>query len=302
MKLSYRFAPLMMTFQLACAPAPAADPDEESGGAGGTSVGPAGGAGGKKSGGSGGTRAMGGKGGIDGKAMGGAGGSSMTDPPDAGSAPDLAVSAPDVGAAETTAPAGGIEIAGKLHRYLRTLKCVRDNPQDTRRSCFCSDPDANRHDLVAIGGDPAVTYQIVLRIRGIVEPRGYTGGALQDPANPWLYVGGMPGGPNDNALYNQYKLLVAEPKQVYYLNANSAGILPRSSRDHDLHKLDYTAKLTVKGGSMVDVANEDRPSGMNRNFMQHKVDGVPPEILDQGANGFDGQFFYVEVESVTAMP
>ena len=92
-------------------------------------------------------------------------------------------------------------------------------------------PDANKKDPFNFGGDPAVVYDVVVRVRGLVEPRGYTGGMLQDPANPWLYVGGMPGGPDDNAFYNQYKILVAEPKQVYYLNANSnTNISPGSPR------------------------------------------------------------------------
>jgi hypothetical protein len=156
--------------------------------------------------------------------------------------------------------------------------------------------------MFAFGGDPSVTYDVTIRVRGNVEPRGYTGGALQDPANLWFYVGGLPGGPNDNRLYNQYKILVSEPKQVYYLNANSRGVLPSSSKDHDTWKIDYTAKLKIKGGAMVDVANEDLPSGMNANFLNVKVDGVPPELVMQEPMGFPGQFFYIEVESVVPSP
>ena len=193
----------------------------------------------------------------------------------------------------------GVEIAGKLHKYVRTLKCVRGNPDDMRRSCYCAEADANRKDPFNFGGDPAVVYNVVVRIRGIVEPRGYTGGMLQDPANPWFYVGGMAGGPSDNRFYNQYKILVTEPKQVYYLNANSKGILPSSSKDHDVWKIDYKFTLKIKGGTGVDIVSEDLPSGMNRNFLNVKVDGVPMDLVNQEPNGFDGQFFYLEVESVT---
>ena len=112
----------------------------------------------------------------------------------------------------------------------------------------------------------------------------------------------MPGGPNDNRLYNQYKILVSEPKQVYYLNANSRGVLPSSSKDHDTWKIDYTAKLKIKGGAMVDVANEDLPSGMNANFLNIKVDGVPPDLLMQEPSGFPGQFFYLEVDCGALVP
>jgi len=264
-----------------------------SGGAGGnTSAGGSTGGSGTGGSGSGGSSATGGSGGGGGS--GGAGGSG-------GGSGGMSDARPADSAGEAPA-SGGVALAGKLHKYLRTLRCARPNPQDTRRSCFCSDADANRHDMFAFGGDPSVTYDVTIHVRGNVEPRGYTGGALQDPANLWFYVGGMPGGPNDNRLYNQYKILVSDPKQVYYLNANSRGVLPSSSKDHDTWKIDYTAKLKIKGGAMVDVANEDLPSGMNANFLNVKVEGVPPDLLMQEPAGFPGQFFYVEVDSVVPAP
>ena len=77
--------------------------------------------------------------------------------------------------AETTPPAdaaSGVALAGRLHRYIRMLKCMRPNPDDTRRSCFAAEADAlNKHDVVPFAGDPSVVYDVVIRVRGIVEPR-----------------------------------------------------------------------------------------------------------------------------------
>jgi hypothetical protein len=84
--------------------------------------------------------------------------------------------------------------------------------------------------------------------------------------------------------------------------ANSRGVLPSSSKDHGTWKIDYTAKLKTKGGAMVDVANEDLPSGVNANFLNVKVDGVPPGSADAGMSGFPGQFLNVEVDSVIPAP
>jgi hypothetical protein len=275
-------------------------------GAGGSASATGGTGGSTSSGGTTGGTGTGGSAGTGGSmTTGGSGGSAGTDGNSgtggSGGAGGMGDAKPADSAGEAPA-SGGVALAGKLHRYVRTLRCVRPNPQDTRRSCFCSDADANKHDVLTFGGDPSVTYDVTIHVRGNVEPRGYTGGALQDPANLWFYVGGMPGGPNDNRLYNQYKILVSDPKQVYYLNANSRGVLPSSSKDHDTWKIDYTAKLKIKGGAMVDVANEDLPSGMNANFLNVKVEGVPPDLVMQEPMGFPGQFFYVEVDSVVPAP
>lgn len=210
--------------------------------------------------------------------------------------------APDA-STETTPPAdaaSGVALAGRLHRYLRSLKCVRGNPDDTRRSCYADEKEAlDKHDVLPFAGDPNVVYDVVVRIRGIIEPRVYSNGTPGTDSQ-WWYVGGSPGGPGDNRFYNVYKLVVSEPQQTYYLNNDYMKILgTMRSRDHDLHNVNYTGTIKVKGGATVDVVNQDMPSGMNRNFMMHKVAGVPTELINQEPNGFDGQFFYIEVESVT---
>jgi hypothetical protein len=224
------------------------------------------------------------------------GGASITDA-GAGGAAQTDTRVPDSDGSTTDA-SGGNAIAGRLHRYLRSLRCMRLNTDP--RSCFAFPEDEVKRETLTFAGATGVTYDVAVRIRGIVEPRGYTGGALQDPMNnPWFYVGGMPGGPGDNAAYNVYRINVSDPPQSYFLNRNHNGFL-NSARDHDLHKIDYKVTLKIEAGAMVEIVNDDRRgSGMNNNHMKLVVDGVPPDVLMQGPNGFNGQFFYVEVESVT---
>ena len=248
-----------------------------SGGASGAAAG--GGAAGQSSGGA--TGGGGGAGGAMGGAGGAMGGQGGGAPVDAG--------APD------SAPSSNIELAGKLHKYLRTLKCVRGNPDDMRRSCYASDEDQNRNEVIPFMGEAGKVYDVTIHFRGLLEPRDYTGG-MTSPVSPWLYIGGQPG--NRYAAYNVYKLAVSEPKQDYFFNRDHGNFLGSGSTDHDLHKIDFTLTIKVAGGATLDVVNADRPTGMNRNFQMHVIEGVPEDVLMQGPTGYDGQFFYMEVDKV----
>jgi hypothetical protein len=262
-----------------------------------------GGAGGSSSGGSGAGGSAAGSGGAAsggsaGNGTGGGGGSSSTGGSGGagsgggGGATDAASNLPDGPPA-----GGGVAIAGMLHKHLTTVKCVRQ--QSDGKSCFASAADENRSTAISFAGDPAITYDVKLHVRGLVEPRGYTGGMLQDPGNVWFYVGGMPGGPQDDNRYGSYQIATADPKQVYFLNRDDKNIL-HSPQNHNLFKLDYTVTIKVKGGSMVQVIVADaKSSGMINNWMKSRVDGIPEDVFMQPATGFDGQFIYLEVDAVT---
>jgi hypothetical protein len=236
----------------------------------------------------------GGKPGTGGTMTMGAGGAMVK--PDAAPAADTAPVAPDT--AVDVGPAGGIALAGEIHRHLRTLKCGADLGDG--KSCRLSTDMEKVEKKVVFGGDPAVTYEVKLHVRGLVEPRGYTGGEPQDPAIVWLYVGGMPGGPGDDSRYGSYSVAVSDPKQVYYLNRDHMMILKNPALNHSLFELDYVALVKVKGGATVSLINADAAgSGMIRNHEKHVVHGVPTELLQQP---WDGQFVYFEVDAVTPVP
>jgi hypothetical protein len=190
-----------------------------------------------------------------------------------------------------------VAAAGKLHGFLHKLKC--GDLQDARSCKLSPDQERSRTDVV-LAGDPATTYDLKLRVRGLVEPRRYTGGALHDPANKWFYAGGAPdplrkGGGH---AYNIYQISVSEPKQDYYLNRDtdeflSAGYLP----GHTIYKLDYAVTIKARGGATISVITDDlAKSGMINNADKQVMEGVPPALIEQP---WDGQFFYLEVESIT---
>jgi hypothetical protein len=200
----------------------------------------------------------------------------------------------EVAEASDTAPGGGIALAGEIHKHLRALKCGADLGDG--KSCRLAKDQERIEKKVVFGGDPATTYAVKLHVRALVEPRGYTGGMLQDMSNVWFYVGGMPGGPGDDNRYGVYQIAVSDPKQDYFLNRDHSMLLKNAQLNHNLWKLDYVVTLEVKGGATVSLINADAPgSGMIRNHEKHQLIGVPADLQQP----WDGQFFYLEVEAVT---
>jgi hypothetical protein len=261
--------------------------------------GPQGGEGGEEGGEGGGTptggKGTGGKTGGSGGTT-GSGGSTVTPDAGGGTAPDSGPGgSPDGAAADSAPAAGGIALAGEIHKHVRTLKCGADLGDG--KSCRLAPAMEKVEKKVTFGGDPAVTYDMKLHVRGLVEPRGYTGGMLQDPMIVWLYVGGMPGGPGDDSRYGTYSVVVSDPPQTFWLNRDHMMLLKNAALNHNLWKLDYVIDVKVKGGATVSLNNADAPnSGMIRNHEKHVVPGVPMELVMQP---WDGQFLYFEVDSVT---
>ena len=127
----------------------------------------------------------------------------------ASQSPPPVMVAPPAGAVTATAsPLLGIEAVGKLHGYLHKLKC--GDAQDARSCKLSADQERSRLDVV-LAGDPGQTYLVKLRVRGLLEPRRYTGGALVDPNNKWLYAGGTPNPlrKNGGQAYNIYQVAAA---------------------------------------------------------------------------------------------
>ena len=188
------------------------------------------------------------------------------------------------------------EAVGKLHGYLHKLMC--GDLQDDRSCKLSSDQEQSFLNVIVLG-NPTVTYDVKLRIRGLLEPRRYTGGALHDPANKWFYAGGVPDTlrANNGQAYNIYKISVSDPEQDYYLNCDTdnhlgSGYMP----SHSIYKVDYTVTIPAKGGSFISVITDDEAgSGMINNADNQIVEGIPSGLIEQP---WDGQFFYIEVESI----
>jgi hypothetical protein len=248
---------------------------------------------GQNAGGSGGNSGSGGTGGTGG-ASGGAGGASPAD--------DTAALAP-------------------LNRYQLLDPCDMTNYKvqpDPAAVCPQLDSVKNQHVSKKIAGDANVTYDVTLRVRGVVERYWYEGGTL-DPVSKVFYTGGVPtvGGfasacknkaselpfqlpaevtPKDGCFngFNVFAMTVSEPKQHFYLNytADKSGDRP----PHAVYSTDYTVKIQMKGQATLDffIIGSDEHQCYNHDKI---IEGVTLT-----SSPYIGNFLQFDVVQVTRAP
>jgi hypothetical protein len=175
------------------------------------------------------------------------------------------------------ADAGGCEdVAAALDKLRWELPCVAAHVGD---GCVTG---PRQQTAMTLGGDPATTYEVALRFRGVVEYVAVTGGQRSGTFS----IGGSP----EDVGYNIYALRVSDPFETYYLNAGASGarrIYPVSSA-HSI-RVQGGATLTMVGDPVdgAEIINTDGDGGTN------VVPGVPPAPA-----AFDGQFLQMDVLSV----
>lgn len=141
-----------------------------------------------------------------------------------------------------------------------------------------------------MGGETGKTYEVSLRIRGVVEPRIFTGGK---DAGDHFYVGGMP---QAGSGYNAYSLSVSSPAKTYYLNsADAQGEL------YKIYALDSTQVIPIAAGANVTLQVSDSDCAMVKNCQSFEGACVPNVVKDvEPSAGFNGQFVQLDVVQVAA--
>jgi len=137
-----------------------------------------------------------------------------------------------------------------------------------------------REIIRTFAGDPRTIYQVTLHVRGVVEPKNFTGGTVQFEH---FQSGGAPV-KND---YNFYNIEVSDPKAVYTVNRNAEKV------GHYTFPIDYVVTIPIRGGATVTMGAYDSNDVAIANHQHHVVAGVPPD-----PRPFDGQFFQLDVESI----
>jgi len=132
-------------------------------------------------------------------------------------------------------------------------------------------------------GKPGTLYQVTLHVRGVVEPKNFTGGEVQQEH---FQSGGTPV-KND---YNFYSLHVSDPEATYTFNRNEEKV------GHYTFVIDYPVTIPIRGGAVVTMGAYDSNDVAIANHQHLVVPGVPP-----APQPFDGQFFQLEVESAAAV-
>lgn len=146
----------------------------------------------------------------------------------------------------------------------------------------------------AIAGAVGTTYDVTLRVRGVVEPTAITGGMRPDTSTfqyrsmDWRKVpytiGGAVSQTTTDPDYTQWHIAVASPKGDYYLN-------DYQKTGHYIFKLDYQITIQVAASSMVTLDGTDRNERQIVNYEKYVIDGVAPSINY-------GQFVQINVVSV----
>jgi hypothetical protein len=176
----------------------------------------------------------------------------------------------------------------------------------------------NQHVTTKIAGDPNVTYDVTLRVRGIMEGYWYDGGTL-DTKSKAFYTGGVPtvGGlasacknktselpfqlpaevsPTDGCFngFNVFAMTVSAPKQHYYLNytAEKNGDRP----PHAVYSQDYTVTIKLAGQATLDfyIIGSDEHQCYNHDKV---IDGVTLT-----SSPYIGEFLQFDVVKVTRAP
>ena len=131
------------------------------------------------------------------------------------------------------------------------------------------------------GGGKATVYEVSLHVRGVVEPKNFTSGTVQFDH---FQTDGTPV-KND---YNFYSLHVSDPEATYTFNRNEEKV------GHYVFAIDYRVRIPIRGGATVTMGAYDSNDVAIANHQHLVVNGVPPAPA-----AFDGQFFQLDVESVT---
>ena len=143
---------------------------------------------------------------------------------------------------------------------------------------------------VTIAGTPGTTYDVTLRIRGIVEPTQIDGGMRLDTTTfkyqnmTWRKVPFTIGGTVNRGDYSQWRITVANPKQEYFLN-------DYQTVGHYIFALDYQVTIQVAANSKLTLDGTDTNEREIVNYEKYTIDGIP------GSMNY-GQFIQCNVISV----
>lgn len=132
-----------------------------------------------------------------------------------------------------------------------------------------------------VGGPAGAVYAATLRVRGLVEEKGYTGGA----GSGFFNAGGQPYSDTSDI----FSISVSNPSQTYYLNAGAGAQFPVP--------LDYSTQITIAGGAQVTFSADTIDGSEVANQSEF---GVP--IVVGGLSPFpvpyNGQFLQLDVETL----
>lgn len=164
--------------------------------------------------------------------------------------------------------------------------------QGAHEGDLCSSAQSLPPQMLSVGGNPELTYQVKLRVRGVTEAHTFNdanGETIATETAAPYFLDSSGGTPNEDA-HALFWIDVPTPAEKYYLNAYYT---VSGSVDHQLFVLDYEATILVKGGSVVTFNFKDDNTEQSAN-VSLVVPGIPP-----APQVFDGQFVQLDVLEVS---
>jgi hypothetical protein len=186
-----------------------------------------------------------------------------------------------------------IAIAGQLQGAFLEIDCASEEIELQ----FCHAKEmAVQNLMLQFGGEPGKSYSVVLGVWGVVEAAKYEDGTA---VGEHFYIGGHDASPSigTSGLPADYGLTVGT--QTYYLNANDVG------GEHYTYGIEYvTPPITILGGSTLVLFVHSPDDMINTNHMDssatlHPPPGLQPKLDQIKSQPLQGQFIYLEAQSVT---
>lgn len=138
-------------------------------------------------------------------------------------------------------------------------------------------------DVLEIGGEPDVIYDVTLRVRGVIENHAYEGDGMN--VGDFFRIGGEL--PEPGAIH-VFGMTVADPEETYFFNSWNHQDNPTR-----LFAIDYEATIPMRGGTSVRVFEYDDIGKIWANAGGLTVPDLPPF-----PEPYDGQFMQFDVVSV----
>ncbi|HVY26514.1 MAG TPA: hypothetical protein VHB79_08165 [Polyangiaceae bacterium] len=208
---------------------------------------------------------------------------------------------------------GAMLVGACLNDTAKSVCSTSDNGCPPENADFALSGKITTDKTITLGGDPAKTYTITLHVQGEVEAKSYDGAQDQSSqgASPKADGFAVGGTPTHQDYYNVYMVRVSDPKKDYFLNS----LNPPGVSNHTTYGIDYTAKITAKGGASLRLVAADRNCAMIKNCGPMVNDGsqcTAPIILQNidpvassknpsfdFSKAFNGQWIVMVVTEVT---
>jgi hypothetical protein len=202
--------------------------------------------------------------------------------------------APDAGECPTGFVRVGdacLEVAAALDGLRWELPCFSLDPGFPQLICLTH---ATQRTFTTLRGVPGRSYDVRVRVRGVIETRAYRNGLAVAPFV--VKDGESAARPIEADPWNIYRLDVSDPPATYFLNAGQSG-------EYVCHPVDATFTFRASAGAVVTLfassvdSNRSQIRNVDDAGVPLVISGVPPAPA-----AFDGQFLQVDVLAVTPTP